>query len=284
MNAKALLAGLKWTSAATLINFTAQFFFLGVMARLLDPGAFGLMAMSSIVLRFASFFAQMGAGQALIQKRDIDSRDVGAAVILAFAISSFLYALIWLTAPLAGAYFRNDALIPLVRWVGLNLILASLSGVALAYIRREGRFAALSAIEVLSYIIGYGAVGIVCAFQGLGVWSLAIASISQAGMACLLGFAVARPPLQLAGAFGAMAHFWDYGSRHSLNGFSSSSGPISKPYISAATWGSMISASTIAGRSSPTCRSNNPSARLARSCSRCWPSYSTTAHGWVTFF
>lgn len=219
MNAKHFLAGLRWTSAATVINFIAQFFFLGIMARLLDPGVFGLMAMSAIVMRFASFFAQMGAGQALIQKPELRPHDIGAALILALSISTVLYALIWLLAPLAGAYFKNDALVSLVRWLGVNLILASLSSVALAYLRREGRFAALSLVEVVSYVIGYGTIGVACAYQGLGVWSLVIASISQAGMACLLGFAVARPPWQLSGARGTIAHFWDFGSKHSLTGF-----------------------------------------------------------------
>ena len=219
MNTQVFLSGLRWTSAATLINFIAQFFFLGVMARLLDPGVFGLMAMSAIVLRFASFFAQMGAGQALIQKPELGPRDIGAALVLAFVISAVLYVLMWLLAPLAGAYFRNDALISLVRWLGINLVLASLSSVALAYLRREGRFAALSAVEVLSYVIGYGAVGVACAYQGLGVWSLVIASISQAGMACLLGFVVARPPWQLANVSGAIGHFWNFGYLNSLTGF-----------------------------------------------------------------
>lgn len=219
MNAQGFFNGLRWTSAATVINFAAQFFFLGVMARLLDPAVFGLMAMSAIVLRFASFFAQMGAGQALIQKPELGPRDIGAALILAFVISAALYALMWLLAPLAGAYFKNEALVSLVRWLGVNLILASLSSVALAYLRREGRFAVLSVVEVASYVIGYGAVGVVCAYQGLGVWSLVIASISQAGMACLLGFAVARLPWQLSGTRSTIGHFWDFGSKHSLTGF-----------------------------------------------------------------
>lgn len=219
VNAKDFLSGLRWTSAATVINFIAQFFFLGVMARLLDPAVFGLMAMSAIVLRFASFFAQMGAGQALIQKAELGPRDIGAALTLTLAVSVVLYAAMWLLAPLAGIYFKSEALVELVRWLGINLIVSSLAGIALAYLRREGRFAALSAVEVASYVIGYGAVGVVCAYQGLGVWSLVIASISQAGMACLLGFAVARMSWHLTEVRGAMGHFWDFGSKHSLTGF-----------------------------------------------------------------
>lgn len=219
MNAKNFLSGLRWTSTATTINFIAQFFFLGVMARLLDPGVFGLMAMSAIVLRFASFFAQLGVGPALIQKPEIGSHDVGAALILSLVISVVLYALLWLLAPLASAYFRNEALVLLVRWLGVNLILVSLANVALAYLQREGRFAALSVVEVTSYVIGYGVIGVACAYQGLGVWSLVIASICQAGMLCLLGFAIARLPWQLSGARGTIGHFWNFGSKHSLIGF-----------------------------------------------------------------
>lgn len=219
MNAKAFISGLRWTSAATIINFTAQFFFLGVMARLLEPAIFGLMAMVAIVLRFASFFAQMGAGQALIQKPELSPRDMGAALILTLVISSAFYILLWILAPLASFYFKNDELILLVRWAGLNLVISALGGLALAYLRREGRFAALSVVEVVSYVLGYGTVGTVSAYLGLGVWSLLIASISQAGMLCLLGFALARPRIQLSGLQNAISHFWGFGSKHSLNGF-----------------------------------------------------------------
>lgn len=219
MSAKTLLGGLKWTSAATLVNFVAQFFFLGVMARLLNPEAFGLMAMCAIVLRFASFFAQMGAGQALIQKSSLTPRDVGAALILALGISSALYILLWLLAPLASLYFRSEQLVDLVRWMGVNLVLTALSGIPLAFLRREGRFAMLSVVEVVSYVIGYGAVGALCAYQGLGVWSLVIAAISQAGLACMLGFALAKVTWEFAGARKSLGHFWRFGSRHSLVGF-----------------------------------------------------------------
>lgn len=219
MNAAAFFHGLRWTSAATLINFAAQFFFLGVMARLLDPAAFGLMAMAAIVLRFGSFFAQMGAGQALIQKPELSARDIGAALLLAAAISTVLYGLLWLLAPLAGLYFKNEALPSLVRWVGVTLVLGALSGIALAYLRRVGRFATLSIVEVTSYVIGYGAVGVICAYQGLGVWSLVIAALSQSAMACLLGFAVARLSVSFIGARASLSHFWGFGSKHALNSF-----------------------------------------------------------------
>lgn len=219
MSVAVFLHGLRWTSAATVVNFAAQFLFLAVMARLLDPGAFGLMAMAAIVLRFGSFFAQMGAGQALIQKAELDPRDLGAALLLALGISTALYGLLWLLAPLAGLFFKNEALPSLVRWVGVTLVLGALSGIALAYLRRQGRFAALSIVEVVSYVIGYGAVGVTCAYQGLGVWSLVIAAISQSTMACLLGFAVAQAPFSFKGAAASVGHFWGFGSRHSLNGF-----------------------------------------------------------------
>ena len=56
MNAQQILSGLGWSATATIITAVCQFIFMAVLARLLEPAAFGLMAMGVIVLRFASFF------------------------------------------------------------------------------------------------------------------------------------------------------------------------------------------------------------------------------------
>ena len=65
--------GIKWSYLSTLTNTVLQIGFTAIMARLLEPTAFGLVAMAGVVLRFGSYFSQMGVGQALIQKKDISS-------------------------------------------------------------------------------------------------------------------------------------------------------------------------------------------------------------------
>ncbi len=219
MNAHQILAGLGWSAAATAVNAVCQVVFLAVLARLLDPAAFGLMAMATIALRFASFFSQLGLAQALIQRPQIDARDTTAAAMLAVAIGATLYALMLLTAPLFAAGFHAPELVPLIAVLGLSLLLGPVGGLPLALLRRQAQFRSVNMIEVASYVVGYGAVGIACASRGLGVWSLVAASLSQQFLLTALGLTAVRYPLTWPVPRASFAPLWHYGARQSTVGF-----------------------------------------------------------------
>ncbi len=219
MNARQILTGLGWSAAATVLNAACQLVFLAVLARLLDPGAFGLMAMAAIALRFASFFAQLGLVQALIQRPQLDAQDTSAAALLALAVGAALYAAMLLAAPLFAAGFRAPELVALIDVLGLSLLLGALGGLPLALLRRQARFRRVNLIEVASYVLGYGAVGIACASRGLGVWSLVAATLAQQALLAALGLAAVRYPLTWPVPRAAFARLWHYGARQSLIGF-----------------------------------------------------------------
>lgn len=76
--AAATLAGARWTYLATFINAVLQVAVTAVLARLLLPQAFGLVAMGMLVLRFGQYFASMGMTQAVVQRRDLRDEHVAA--------------------------------------------------------------------------------------------------------------------------------------------------------------------------------------------------------------
>jgi len=219
MNARQIFSGLGWSALATLITVASQFVFMAVLARLLEPAVFGLMAMAVIALRFASFFSQMGLAQAIIQRTELEPEDTTAALVMALVIGTGLYVGMLLAAPLFAAGFRSPELKPLIGVLGLSLLLSVVGGLPIAMLRRQARFKRASALEVTSYIVGYGAVGIACAAQGLGVWSLVAATLSQQTLTIVLGFAATHYPLTWPLRRSAFARLWTYGSRHSLIGF-----------------------------------------------------------------
>ena len=219
MNAQQILSGLGWSAMATLVSVACQFVFMAVLARLLDPAAFGLMAMAGIALRFAGFFAQMGFAQAIIQRQKITAEDTTASLLMALGIGALLYVGMVLAAPLFGESFRAPELPMLITVLGLSLVLGSLGSLPIALMRRQARFKRVNAIEVFSFIVGYGAVGIACASRGLGVWSLVAATLSQQALVIVAGFLAVRYPLAWPVPRGAFMKLWGYGSRYSLIGF-----------------------------------------------------------------
>lgn len=202
-----------------MINMAAQVGFIAVLARLLDPSVFGLMAMTAIVLRFASFFAQLGVVEAVIQKETLTREDLVSAWWIAFAVSSLFYVLLFFLAPLFADYFRSAPLVDLVRVVSLTIVLNSQGGLMLGLLRRERRFKEAASIEVVAYLFGFGAVGVVAALLGWGVWSLAAATVAQSAISLILGWIRTRYPIAGFSQATSLAHFVGFGTKYSLIGF-----------------------------------------------------------------
>jgi lipopolysaccharide exporter len=219
MNAQQILSGLGWSTFATAVSAACQIVFMAVLARLLDPAAFGLMAMAAIALRFAGYFSQLGFAQALIQRPTLQAQDTTAALSMAAALGAALYIAMVFAAPLFAIGFRAPELAALIEVLGLSLLLTPLGSLPLALLRRQARFKRVNAIEVLGYLAGYGVVGIACALHGLGVWSLVAATLSQQSLVLVLGFMALRYPLCWPVPRGAYALLWNFGSRYSLISF-----------------------------------------------------------------
>ena len=214
-----LVSGVGWgtVSIATVTIF--QVVFISVMARLLDPADFGLVAIANIALRFYSFFAQMGITPALIQKETLSDGDVRAALALSLGVSIFFFLLTIFTAGLAERFFEMNSLALVMRVLALNFIVAGFSAVPMGLIRRNRAFKALAVIEIVSYVAGYGVVGLTAAFYGAGVWALVAAFLSQMLVSAILGYSVVRHPLGLKHTTEQRNHIIGYGGRYSVIGF-----------------------------------------------------------------
>lgn len=215
----AAVRGVQWTSAATVLTAGLQIGYTAVMARLLDPAAFGLVAMAGVVLRFGSYFAEMGLGHALVQRARINRQDVRATFTASLGLGLLVAALAWLAAPLAVFFLKNEAVVPLVRVQALGFVLVGLGATATSLLRRALRFEALAKVEVAAYLLGYGGVGITLAFLGAGVWSLVLASLAQQLFAALGSYAVVRHSLRPTWQRAPYARLLGYGGRVSVVGF-----------------------------------------------------------------
>jgi O-antigen/teichoic acid export membrane protein len=219
MNAQQILSGLGWSTFATAVSAACQLVFMAVLARLLDPAAFGLMAMAAIALRFAGYFAQLGFAQALIQRPRLEPADTAAALAMALALGTLMYLAMVIAAPLFAAAFRAPELAGLIDVLGLSLLLSPVASLPLALLRREARFKRVNAIEVAGYIMGYGGVGVACALNGSGVWSLVAATLGQQALVLVLGFMATHYPLAWPVPRAAFRQLWNFGTRYSLIGF-----------------------------------------------------------------
>ena len=213
------LHSMSWSTAATVVTAVLQIGYTAVMARLLTPAAFGLVALAGVVLRFGSYFSQIGLEQALVQKADMREEDVRAAFTSAALLGAGCAVALALGAPLATGVFHEPAVVPLVRVMGLTLLVNGLSATALAILRRQMAFRTLAVIDTVSYVVAYVGLGLGLAWHGCGVWSLVGASLGQAALMGVLAYGATRHPLRLYFHWPHYRPLLAYGSRITLTSF-----------------------------------------------------------------
>lgn len=183
---------MKWSYAGTIVNAGLQIGLTAVLARLLVPAAFGIVAMASLALRLGQYFAQLGLASALVQSRDISRRDISGSNWMCWGLGLAFTVLFFAGASVMAMLFKSPALTPVMEWMSLNFVLVGGSIVPLALLRRQLRFRAVALIDVSSYIVGYGVVGLAAAISGAGVWSLVAAALVQSLVQLGAGLATSR--------------------------------------------------------------------------------------------
>lgn len=214
-----LASGVGWGTISVVTITLFQLVFMAVMARLLDPAHFGLVAIANVSLRFFSYFAQMGIAPALIQKPTLENADIRAALALSMGISSIFFLLAFSSALLIEHYFEMPGLGAVTQVLAFNFIISGFSSISLGLMQRNGNFRAIAIIEIISYVVGYGLVGLTAAYAGAGVWALVAAFMSQTALSAVLSYAVIRYPLGLRHTAAQRSHFLNYGGRYSVIGF-----------------------------------------------------------------
>jgi len=214
-----LATGVRWGTVSLVVITSFQLVFMAVMARLLDPADFGLVAIANVALRFYSYFSQMGIAPALIQKKTLTDGDVRAALSISLGVSSLFFLLAVLTSEFIGSFFDMKSLALVMQVLALNFIVSGLSAISLSLMRRNSKFKALAIIEIISYVLGYGVVGIGFAYSGAGVWSLVAAFLSQMIVTAILSYSVVRFPIKFKHAKEDRKHLINYGGSYSIVGF-----------------------------------------------------------------
>jgi O-antigen/teichoic acid export membrane protein len=204
------LRGLVWTFVGSGAQAALQLLVLLILARLLTPRDFGVVAAAMVVVGFSSIFSQLGVGPALVQRPVLETRHVRTAFSLALAFGLGLAGVIWLMAPALARFFRMDALGSVVRALSFVFVLQSGSLVAEALLQRDLRFRRLANIEVVAFVLGFGVVGVALAIGGFGVWALVGAQLGQTFAKTTILLAIqphSKRPLMDRGAFSDLMAF-----------------------------------------------------------------------------
>ena len=178
----------QWRLASALVGAVARFGIGVILARLLPPVDFGIVALALVVTGFAQPLGDLGIASAVVQRRDLTPRHIRVAFTFSVFTGVLIATTLILAAPLAAVLARDARVVPILRVVSLGFALQGFSVVAAGLLRRRLDFRRLFYIDTLSYILGYGVVAVTLALAGKGVWSLAWGSLVQTlNVDCIAG-------------------------------------------------------------------------------------------------
>ncbi len=144
-----------------------------ILARLLLPDDYGLIALVTVFITILNVFVNSGFGNALIQKKDADDLDFSSVFWFNIVWCFFLYIILFSTAPYIAAYYERQELVPVIRVLGIQVIVSGIKNVQQAYISRTFQFRRFF-FATIGGTLGAAGIGIWMAFQGYGVWALVV--------------------------------------------------------------------------------------------------------------
>nr|WP_315390931.1 lipopolysaccharide biosynthesis protein [uncultured Prevotella sp.] len=163
--------GLLWSSVERFSNQGMSFLFSVILARMLDPSDFGIIAMITIFFAVAQSFVDSGFSNALVRKTDRREEDFSTCFFFNIGVGIMAYIVLFLIAPLVASFYNQPILSPIIRITGLSVVLNSLCVVQQALFTIKIDFKSQAKVTLSATIIS-GIVGVVLAYQGYGVWAL----------------------------------------------------------------------------------------------------------------
>lgn len=166
-----IFSGVLWKLGERFLAQGISFVVSVLLARLLLPDEYGIVAIVLIFMAFADVFVVSGFSTSLIQKKDADETDFSTIFYCSLSVSILIYAVLFFTAPLIADFFEQPLLIPLLRVFSLRLPVGAYNSIQHAYVSRNMIFKRFF-FSTLGGTLISGAAGIVMAYLGFGVWAL----------------------------------------------------------------------------------------------------------------
>jgi PST family polysaccharide transporter len=197
--------GIGWSILRTLGSRGMSTVVFIVLARLLDPTAFGLVALGSVFVALMQVFVDQGFSQALIQRHDLEAAHLHSAFWASLATGALAAGVGIAGADFVSQLLGEPRLAPVLRVLSLGLLLSGISSIPEAILTRRLAFRSLAIRKLLATAAG-GVAGVVAAIAGLGVWSLVTQILVQGAVGAVVLWTTVswRPRLRFS-----PRHFWE---------------------------------------------------------------------------
>ena len=208
--ARKSIHGIFWNYASFALGKGLVLVTTAVLARLLTPEEFGLVAFATIAIDYLAILKDLGLGAALIQRRQNIDEAANTVFTMNLLLGAGLTLITFVMAPLVAAFFQEPLVTPMLRWLGFSFVLTALGSVHIVRLQRELEFRR-KLVPDLGRSIVKGVVSIGLALTGFGVWALIVGQIAGVVIGVILAWIVFpwRPRLTIN--FGLASGLLRYG-------------------------------------------------------------------------
>lgn len=183
-----------------------------ILARMLEPSHYGVISIVMIFITLANVFVSDGLGTSLVQKKDATKLDFFSVLYFNIAFSLFLYMIIFFAAPYISSFYGDgyEILTPVLRALGLRIILTGINSVQHAYVSKKMIFRKYF-LSTLSGTIFSAIVGITMAYLGYGVWALVAQYLTSTTVSTLVLYIVLNKKPKLMFSLKSLRELFPYG-------------------------------------------------------------------------
>lgn len=194
-------------------KFIVQFFYSIVMARLLTPADFGVVAMATPLLALAALLADIGLSQAAVADQKLTQRQLSFLFWLNMGVTAALALLVVVLAPLVAMFYNEPRVAPVVAALGGLMILGPIGAQHIVLLNRNFAFGKLAIVELISLIAGAVA-GIAAANEGFGIWSIILNQLMATGVTVVVLLSIVRwrPSAPKLGMAAEARHLLNFGA------------------------------------------------------------------------
>ena len=177
--------GLFWSSVQNFSVKGFEFVLMLFMARLLGPKEYGTIGLLGVFMALSNLFINSGFGIGLIRKKDRTQDDLCTVFYFNIGMSIICYIILFIIAPYVADFYKIPVLSPILRVIGITLIIGAFNTVQVAVFNFTINFKTQAKISIVQSIVG-GLSGLALAFLGYGVWALVWQRVITSIVACIM--------------------------------------------------------------------------------------------------
>lgn len=204
--------GVLWSAIDRFSSQGIAFVISIILARLLTPHDYGLIAMIGIFISISETFVDSGLSSALVRNKNRSEIDCSTAFYVNIVIGAVCYGILFVCAPLVSKFYNEPELSNITRAMGIVFFLFSFSNVQQAILTIKIDFKTKTKISLIS-VITSGVIGIVLAYMKLGVWALVVQQISCAFIRVVLQWILIKWRPLFAFSVSSFRSLFSFGSK-----------------------------------------------------------------------